>query len=491
MKYLTREELIAKIQDIEWDDFEGKTSKTELPADIWRTVSAFSNTSGGWILCGVAQHGKRFDIEGVDDGERIESNFLTTIRNQDKFNHVLHCEPRKFSIDGKLVLAFYMPSSELKPIWFNSPKNTFIRSGSGDQRATDLEVAALYRDQAFGSQSEKAIEETSMEDLNPSSFASYRKRVREENPGFFANDYDDENFCRVTGITKKGKLTYAGLLMFGKFDKVREHCTNFWVDFLEIPGTSYTDAAVRFSYRMPELDNLWEYYRALIQRLRLHIDAAPFTAGPDGFAPDDESQLYALREGLVNLESHSDFFAPMHPTIRVYDNRIEFQNPGRFIRGLEHLRDTISSAPRNPTILKLFRYAKLSENAGYGIDKIYSWERLTGEKVEFATDIMSTTVTYWRPKVGSSVKRSGSSEDTTPKTTPNTTPKSQREKGPELRQKMIRIMKATPTINKAELADLLRITVDGVTYHVRILKKEKGVHWEGSSIKGRWVIPNE
>ena len=489
--FLTREDLIAKIQDIEWDDFEGKTSKTELPADIWRTVSAFSNTSGGWILCGVAQHGKKFDIEGVEDGERIESNFLTTIRNQDKFNHVLHCEPRKYNIDGKLVLAFYMPSSELKPIWFNSPKNTFIRSGSGDQRATDLEVAALYRDQAFGSQSEKAIEETSMEDLNPSSFASYRKRVREENPGFFANDYDDENFCRVTGITKKGKLTYAGLLMFGKFDKVREHCTNFWVDFLEIPGTSYTDAAVRFSYRMPELDNLWEYYRALIQRLRLHVDAAPFTAGPDGFAPDDESQLYALREGLVNLESHSDFFAPMHPTIRVYDNRIEFQNPGRFIRGLEHLRDTISSAPRNPTILKLFRYAKLSENAGYGIDKIYSWERLTGEKVEFATDIMSTTVTYWRPKVGSSVKRSGSSEGTTPKTTPNTTPKSQREKGPELRQKMIRIMKATPTINKAELADLLRITVDGVTYHVRILKKEKGVHWEGSSIKGRWVIPNE
>lgn len=487
--YITREELIAKIQDIEWDDFEGKTSKTELPADIWRTVSAFSNTSGGWILCGVAQHGKKFDIEGVEDGERIESNFLTTIRNQDKFNHVLHCEPKKFNIDGKLVLAFYMPSSELKPIWFNTPKNTFIRSGSGDQRATDLEIAALYRDQAFGSQSEKAIEETSMEDLNPSSFASYRKRVREENPGFYANDYDDETFCRVTGITKKGKLTYAGLLMFGKFDKVREHCTNFWVDFLEIPGTSYTDAAVRFSYRMPELDNLWEYYRALIQRLRLHVDAAPFTAGPDGFAPDDESQLYALREGLVNLESHSDFFAPMHPTIRVYDNRIEFQNPGRFIRGLEHLRDTISSAPRNPTILKLFRYAKLSENAGYGIDKIYSWERLTGEKVEFATDIMSTTVTYWRPKVGSSVKRSEVSGGTTPKTTPTTTPKSQKEKGPELRQKMIRIMKATPTISKAELADLLRITVDGVTYHVRILRKELGVHWEGSSMKGRWVIP--
>lgn len=115
--------------------------------------------------------------------------------------------------------------------------------------------------------------------------------------------------------------------------------------------------------------------------------------------------------------------------------------------------------------------------------------RLTGEKVEFATDVMSTTVTYWRPKVGSSVRRAEASEGTTPKTTPKTTPTSQKEKGPELRQKMIRIMKATPTISKAELADLLRITVDGVTYHIRILKKELGIHWEGSSMKGRWVIP--
>ena len=222
-------------------------STTQLPVETWRTVSAFSNTSGGWILCGVAQHGKKFEIEGIENGEKIENDFLTTIRNKDKFNHVLHCEPKKYNVDGKLVLAFYIPSSELKPIWFNTPKNTFIRSGSGDQQANDLEISAIYRDQAFGSQSEKAIEETSFEDINPSSFASYRKRVREENPGFFANDYDDETFCRVTGITKKGLLTYGGLLMFGRFDKVREHCPNFWVDYLEIPGISYSDPAVRYS----------------------------------------------------------------------------------------------------------------------------------------------------------------------------------------------------------------------------------------------------
>lgn len=75
--YLSKEDLIAKIQDIEWDDFEAKASKTQLPADTWRTVSVFSNTSGGWIICGVAQHGKKFEIEGVENGEKIESDFLT------------------------------------------------------------------------------------------------------------------------------------------------------------------------------------------------------------------------------------------------------------------------------------------------------------------------------------------------------------------------------------------------------------------------------
>ena len=37
--------------------------------------------ANGWILlCGIAQHGKKFEIEGVENGEKIENDFLTTIR---------------------------------------------------------------------------------------------------------------------------------------------------------------------------------------------------------------------------------------------------------------------------------------------------------------------------------------------------------------------------------------------------------------------------
>lgn len=50
--------------------------------------------------------------------------------------------------------------------------------------------------------------------------------------------------------------------------------------------------------------------------------------------------------------------------------------------------------PRNPSIIKFFRHPRLSENAGYGIDKILRWKELTGKDVIFESDILIATVTY-------------------------------------------------------------------------------------------------
>ena len=204
----------------------------------------------------------------------------------------------------------------------------------------------------------------------------------------------DDKFCDKVGISKDGKLTIGGILMLGQRDVVQRHVSNFWIDYLEIPGKSLADARVRYTYRMPEQDNIWESYQIILQRLRNFVDA-PYEARPDGVGAEDESQLYALREGLTNCCAHADYFSPMHPTIRVFADRIELQNPGRFMFPLSELRTQIHSIPRNPKLIKFFRYAKLGENAGYGIDKMLAWERLTKGKVDFASDLVSSTITYW------------------------------------------------------------------------------------------------
>ena len=305
---------------------------------------------------------------------------------------------------------------------------------------------------------------------------------------------DKADFRDVLTDFKDGVLTYAGLLMFGDNDVVRKYVNNFWVDYIEIPGISYSDAAVRFSYRLPELDNIWECYEAIIQRLRLHVDAAPFSPQPDGFAPDDESQLYALREGLVNMCSHADYFSPMHPTIRVFDNRIIFQNPGKIAVDMKHLRDRYQSAPRNPSILKLFRYTKISDNAGYGMDKIYSWERLTGEKVEIETNTMCTDVTFWRPKIGTSIKRRDEKNpgsfltETTQKTAQNSTQKTTQRTTLKMRDKILRIVKSSPILTIKEVADLCGLTYDGAKYHFTALRKAGKLERSGGDNGGVWVV---
>ena len=50
--------------------------------------------------------------------------------------------------------------------------------------------------------------------------------------------------------------------------------------------------------------------------------------------------------------------------------------------------------PRNPSIIKFFRYPKLAENAGYGIEKMLRWEVLTGKPVSFHSDLLVSTVEY-------------------------------------------------------------------------------------------------
>ena len=164
---MTREELIKRLQDIEWEDFEVKKAEKAIPKNSWETVSAFANTGGGWLVFGVFQQKDEYTISGVKDPERIEQDFITTLRSNQKFNVRIAPTCRKYEIEGKIVLAFHIPVSAQKPVYFNNINNTFIRTASGDQRATKAEIDAMYRDQAFGTK-DRELTDLNIDALNES-----------------------------------------------------------------------------------------------------------------------------------------------------------------------------------------------------------------------------------------------------------------------------------------------------------------------------------
>ncbi len=318
------------------------------------------------------------------------------MRGGQKFNQRIASQPQRFDVDGKIVVAFYIPMSEYKPVYIGTPAETFIRLGSTDQHASQFEVNALLRDQSYGKKSNEVVFGSSFADINLSSFQDYRNYVRTYNPSLKYNALNDEDFCIKTGIIVNGMLTIGGLLMFGKLEKILELNHDFIIDYIEIPGVSIKEAHTRYSYRMQEQENIWDYYKAISYRLRTRLDN-PYSPQANGFAPDDESQMYCVREALVNFLAHADYFSEIHSTISAHDNSVKWQNPGRVPVDLKLVGLSLVYQPRNPKILRFFKLAKLSENGGYGIDKINEWKQLTGCEVTINSSITYSEVRFSMP----------------------------------------------------------------------------------------------
>ena len=61
----------------------------------------------------------------------------------------------------------------------------------------------------------------------------------------------------------------------------------------------------------------------------------------------------------------------------------------------EQMVRTFYSSLRNPTIAKLFGFANISENVGFGMGKLFSWKQLTGNEVTCESDRNVVRVTFF------------------------------------------------------------------------------------------------
>ena len=363
---MTKEQLLKKLQGVEWDDFECKSAQSKVPANVWETVSSFSNTAGGWIVFGVNQAGKKFDVQGVSDVEHVESDFLNTLRSGQKFNCRIFPVARKFDINGLNVLAFFVQPSPDKPVYFGGTiNNTFIRSGSGDRRATNEEIAAMFRDRMFGIKSEQFISGTSIEDINMATLHDYRSYLSStQSKHTFESDSDSEFCYKIHVMDKDGTLNYAGLTMFGKRNSVLRYVPTFCVDYVEIPGDSLETAETRYSYRIPEQENIWDAFRIINRRLQTVVNI-PFHLDSEGRNVGDMSQYEIIREALANFLMHSDQFNTVRSCIHVFLNRVEFINGGAMPVKVNEISGQCYTNPRNPSLARMFRLADVAENVGF------------------------------------------------------------------------------------------------------------------------------
>jgi ATP-dependent DNA helicase RecG len=376
MTAMERETLLERLRGIEWDDFEVKEASGGVPKTAYTTVSAFANTSGGWIVLGVRESKKRFEIVGVSDPDTMQNDFLGSCRSTEKFSRPVEVRPHHFTIEGRSVLAFYIvPARRFdKPVRVRVDKAWFayIRVAARDQKCTPEEEGRFLRDATVDTFDAQVMPSTRFEDLDETSIRWVRGLYQSRNLDRPLSDISHADFLDELGLLQDGQVTHAAALFVGKRKLIGRLKPAGIVDFRQVRLPWAKEApAHRYDDRLLAESNLVETLQAVLGRM-LNLVPNPFRLDPATLQREAHPPEYpALREALVNLLIHQDY-ADQHRTARIlwYTDRTIFDNPGDSFVTLPEMLDGGVSDLRNPRIARLMRLIGYADQVGTGMGTI-------------------------------------------------------------------------------------------------------------------------
>lgn len=382
---MERDELLTRLQSIEWDDIEFKEATWAVPKDALSTVSAFANTAGGYLVFGVKQANGSFTVTGVTDADSIQNTFLGQVRDANKISAFLPIDGKVHNLEEGTVLAFYIPEAtrRQKPVYLDgNPKKAFVRRGGRDDTCTGDELLRFIRDGAATRYDAELMDVDISRCFDEASVRWYRTRFAASNPGKDVTA-NDEAFLREWGflVEQGGVLrpTRAAILVLGSGEYVRQVLPRMVVDVqLYRHSSADYDSVVRWADRITVEDNLIKAWQAIVDFYFRHSER-PFGIDASTLRRDDDPPDYiSFREAVINLLIHQDFGDTTRvPVVRFFRDQTEFFNPGDAFASREQLLDPGDKEVRNPSIVNAFRRIGLSDQGGTGVRAIFDgWRKL-------------------------------------------------------------------------------------------------------------------
>ena len=375
-------------------EIEFKSARGGVPRSLWESYSAFANTEGGVIVLGVRQRGSnRFEIQGLEDADKIRQDFWNNVNNPAHVNISLlnNDDVEVVSVSDKNVLVIRVPRADRyqRPVYLapNPLTGTYRRYHEGDYRCDEAEVRRMISDSADQSADSRVLPKFGMDDIHTESLQAYRNRFQSRDAVHPWLELDVLEFLRKLGGFRKDRdsgdegLTVAGLLMFGREDAIKDPSTgfNFQLDYRD---RRTDDPKVRWVDRVWQ-DGTWNanlfqfffrVYPRLTEGLKIPFgyqpDADPELGGAAISRRDDTMVHEAVREAMVNCLIHADYRGQGGIVMEHYFDRLAFSDPGTLLITFEQLVRGGVSQCRNEILQTMFSLIGLGEKAGSGIDKI-------------------------------------------------------------------------------------------------------------------------
>jgi ATP-dependent DNA helicase RecG len=202
--------------------------------------------------------------------------------------------------------------------------------------------------------------------------------------------------------------------------------------------------------------DLFSNVDAVLDFLLKHINKGYIISGKAQRTERWDYPMDALREIVINMIVHRDYTSSSEAIIKIFDDHIEFYNPGKLSGGLsvkQLLAGNYTSSIRNKQMATLFKEAGLIERYGSGIKRILE----SFAKHDLNPPLFEELQEGFRVTVN--------------KTTQKTT----------TREQVLELLQINPNMTRSELALQLSKSENTIKEHLAKLKSEgrAGVDGEG------------
>ena len=327
--------------------------KSSFNDEVIETVVAFSNTVGGIVIIGIDNKKK---LIGVHVGEETIQKIVNEIKN--KTNPSVFVDIESLNVDAKHILIIRVQEYPIKPISFKG--RYYKRVKNSNHLLTVGEVVQLHQI-TFNTSWDYAIDYNhSLDDISMEKVARFISLANKNR--LIPIDDTPLDVLKKFELIREGRITIACYLLFCKNDTL--------LSTVELgrfeTETSISDGLTIRGDLLGQVDSILSF-------IGKHIKKAYIITGK---AQREERYDYpqeSLREIVLNMIVHRDYSHSSDSIIKIFDDKIEFFNPGGLLPPLtvDKLKSgNYSSITRNKQIATLFKEVGLIEKYGSGVRRI-------------------------------------------------------------------------------------------------------------------------
>ncbi|PIX34626.1 MAG: AAA family ATPase, partial [Bacteroidetes bacterium CG_4_8_14_3_um_filter_31_14] len=303
--------------------------KSSFNVETIETLVAFSNSKGGMVLIGVTDKNK---INGVTLNNESLQNWINEIKNKTSPSIIPDAEI--VEINNKQIVVITMPEYPIKPV---STKGKYLkRIANSNHVLSTSEVVNMHLNTFNTSWDYHTNNHFKIDDI---SLEKVQLAIETINQTGKKITDDPLTFLNKNDLIREDRLTNAGYLLFTKRDTV--------ITTIEL-GRFQTEIIIKDTDRT-KADILTQIEQVL-DFVKKHINKEVIITGAARNTQKWEYPIEAIREIVLNMIVHRDYRSSSDSIVKVFNNKIEFYNPGRLPENItveDLLSNNYKSTPRN------------------------------------------------------------------------------------------------------------------------------------------------